>query len=105
MFGQKTKTGVIGEIGSRIYAVANIATAISMVKTTEPYAFVLAKELLCYAIHSYGIKSYYIPDNSNMDSVFAINFVGIPMSKNFPYKNHFNRLQVFLILKSLNKPL
>ena len=66
------------------------------------YAFLLAKELLSYSIHNYGVNGYHIPDETNMDSLFTMNFIAIPMNNDFPYKKEFNRLQVSIRLKQLD---
>ena len=72
--------------------VNSLMTAIDLLNSSKPFALLLTKEKLCYTIHQFGIKSHYIPDNLNMDSVFTINLIGIPMNKRFPYKTDFNIL-------------
>ncbi|CAG2175889.1 unnamed protein product [Oppiella nova] len=94
---KESRTGVTQEIGHSMQSVDSFINAISLLKkSAKPLAFILTKEVLAYSLHRYGIRGYYIPDNT-VDSIFTLNYVAIPMPNDFPYKHEFNKLYIKML--------
>ena len=83
-------------IGTHLQAVENHLVAMNMLKySNENYVYIQLRELLCYELHRYGIKRYYVSDTLTMvDSIFASNYIGIAMNKGFKYQDQFNDMYV-----------